>query len=60
MTILLFNGSSNYDTFNHRLDEIDSGVCDGLSYDSIEKLYPLDYMERETNKFNYRYHGGKF
>lgn len=41
-----------------QLDEIDSGVCDGLSYDAIEKLYPSDYLERESNKFNYRYHGG--
>lgn len=43
-----------------QLDEIDSGVCDGLSYDAIEKLYPSDYMERESNKFHYRYHGGNF
>lgn len=41
-----------------QLDEIDSGVCDGLSYDAIEKLYPCDYLERESNKFYYRYHGG--
>jgi 6-phosphofructo-2-kinase/fructose-2,6-biphosphatase 2 len=51
--------SKDYNTIQlKQLDEIDSGVCDGLSYDAIEKLYPSDYLERESNKFNYRYHGG--
>ena len=41
------------------LDEIDSGVCDGLTYEEIEKLYPEDFRARDDDKFNYRYRGGE-
>lgn len=42
-----------------QLDELDSGVCDGLTYEEIEAQYPLDFVERDNDKFNYRYHGGE-
>ncbi|KAH6561424.1 hypothetical protein BASA50_009487 [Batrachochytrium salamandrivorans] len=42
-----------------QLDEIDSGLCDGLTYEEIESQYPADFSERDTDKFNYRYHGGE-
>ncbi|KAJ8323314.1 Fructose-2,6-bisphosphatase [Batrachochytrium dendrobatidis] len=42
-----------------QLDEIDSGLCDGLTYAEIELKYPADFAERDTDKFNYRYHGGE-
>eukprot|EP00842_Homolaphlyctis_polyrhiza_P004716 jgi/Hompol1/5245/HPOL_000658-RA len=42
-----------------QLDEIDSGVCDGLTYAEIEARFPADFEERDTDKFNYRYHGGE-
>ncbi|KAI8929216.1 hypothetical protein BC831DRAFT_502934 [Entophlyctis helioformis] len=42
-----------------QLDEIDSGVCDGLTYEEIEERFPADYLQRDTDKFNYRYHGGE-
>ncbi|KAI8911050.1 histidine phosphatase superfamily [Gorgonomyces haynaldii] len=42
-----------------QLDELDSGVCDGMTYEEIEEKYPLDFLERDTDKFNYRYHGGE-
>ncbi|KAI8895770.1 histidine phosphatase superfamily [Globomyces pollinis-pini] len=42
-----------------QLDELNSGLCDGLTYEEIEKQYPLDFIERDNDKFNYRYHGGE-
>lgn len=41
------------------LDELDAGVCDGLTYQEIEELYPEDFANRDEDKFNYRYRGGE-
>jgi len=41
------------------LDELNSGVCDGFTYEQIEQQYPQDYAERDKDKFNYRYKGGE-
>jgi 6-phosphofructo-2-kinase/fructose-2,6-biphosphatase 2 len=41
------------------LDELDSGVCDGLTYGDIEKQYPEDFKQRDDDKYNYRYLGGE-
>ena len=41
------------------LDELDAGVCDGMTYEEIEELYPEDYESRDDDKFNYRYRGGE-
>ncbi|ODV96122.1 hypothetical protein PACTADRAFT_56838 [Pachysolen tannophilus NRRL Y-2460] len=41
------------------LDELDAGVCDGLTYEEIQKLYPEDFKMRDENKFEYRYRGGE-
>ena len=41
------------------LDELDSGVCDGLTYAEIEKQYPDDFRQRDEDKYNYRYLGGE-
>ena len=41
------------------LDELDSGVCDGLTYAEIEKQYPEDFKSRDADKYNYRYLGGE-
>ncbi|KAI9824596.1 MAG: Fructose-2,6-bisphosphatase [Thelocarpon impressellum] len=41
------------------LDEIDSGVCDGLTYEEIEGRYPEDFKARDDDKYNYRYRGGE-
>lgn len=41
------------------MNELGSGSCDGLTYDQIKEKYPIDYQERDTDKFNYRYHGGE-
>jgi 6-phosphofructo-2-kinase / fructose-2,6-biphosphatase 2 len=41
------------------LDELDSGVCDGLTYGEIEETYPADFAARDEDKYNYRYLGGE-
>ncbi|KAI5786917.1 6-phosphofructo-2-kinase-domain-containing protein [Pyronema domesticum] len=41
------------------LDELDAGVCDGLTYEEIEEKYPVDFRARDDDKYNYRYHGGE-
>ncbi|CEQ39868.1 SPOSA6832_01426, partial [Sporobolomyces salmonicolor] len=41
------------------LDELDAGVCDGMTYEEIEQYYPEDYNARDDDKFNYRYRGGE-
>ncbi|KAK0551798.1 Fructose-2,6-bisphosphatase [Tilletia horrida] len=41
------------------LDELDAGVCDGMTYEEIEQYYPEDYASRDEDKFNYRYRGGE-
>ncbi|GAA5916824.1 hypothetical protein JCM6882_006363 [Rhodosporidiobolus microsporus] len=41
------------------LDELDAGVCDGMTYEEIEENYPEDYNARDDDKFNYRYRGGE-
>lgn len=55
------------------LDELDAGVCDGMTYEEIEvfclvnilrfvltlpqQAYPDDFANRDEDKFNYRYRG---
>ncbi|KAL2002589.1 hypothetical protein VTN02DRAFT_6443 [Thermoascus thermophilus] len=41
------------------LDELDSGVCDGLTYAQIAERYPEDFKARDEDKYNYRYRGGE-
>lgn len=41
------------------LDELEAGVCDGLTYEQIAERYPEDYANRDEDKFNYRYRGGE-
>jgi len=41
------------------LDELDSGVCDGLTYGEIEQQFPQDFKARDEDKYNYRYLGGE-
>ncbi|KAM0335606.1 hypothetical protein ACHAQA_000654 [Verticillium albo-atrum] len=41
------------------LDELDSGVCDGLTYQEIKDRYPDDFAARDEDKYNYRYRGGE-
>lgn len=41
------------------LDELEAGVCDGMTYDEIAEKYPEDFANRDEDKFNYRYRGGE-
>lgn len=41
------------------LDELDSGVCDGMTYEEIKEEYPEDFAARDDDKYNYRYRGGE-
>lgn len=41
------------------LDELDAGVCDGMTYEEIEKEYPEDFKARDNDKYEYRYRGGE-
>ncbi|KAL1935178.1 hypothetical protein VTP01DRAFT_4318 [Rhizomucor pusillus] len=41
------------------LDELDTGVCDGMTYEEIAEKYPEDFASRDEDKFNYRYRGGE-
>lgn len=41
------------------MDEIDSGICEGLTYKEIEKSLPHEYEARRKNKLFYRYPGGE-
>ena len=41
------------------LDEIDAGVCDGMTYEEIARDLPLEYDGRQADKFRYRYPRGE-
>jgi broad specificity phosphatase PhoE len=41
------------------LDEIDSGVCDGMTYSEIAAQLPAEYAARSVDKFRYRYPRGE-
>ncbi|MBN2060485.1 MAG: histidine phosphatase family protein [Deltaproteobacteria bacterium] len=40
-------------------DEIDSGLCECMSYDEIRKAMPEVYNSRKKDKYNYIYPGGE-
>jgi len=41
------------------LDEIDAGVCDGMTYTEIRRSYPYDFAARAEDKLGYRYPRGE-
>ena len=41
------------------LDEVDAGVCDGMTYEAIAASMPDEYSARARNKFSYRYPRGE-
>lgn len=41
------------------LNEINSGVCDGMTYEEIRDRYPEIHDGRNGDKFNFRYPGGE-
>jgi 6-phosphofructo-2-kinase/fructose-2,6-biphosphatase 2 len=41
------------------LDEINAGVCDGLTYEEVAERMPEEFAKREKDKYNYRYPKGE-
>lgn len=41
------------------LNELDSGDCEGMTYDEITLKYPAEFAARDLNKLTYRYPGGE-
>ncbi|KAK6729370.1 hypothetical protein RB195_006429 [Necator americanus] len=41
------------------LDEIDAGICEGLTYDDFQARYPKQFAERDKDKYHYRYPSGE-
>ncbi len=41
------------------LDEISTGLRDGMTYEEIKEKYPKEYEERTRDKLNYRYPRGE-
>ncbi|MGD0674674.1 MAG: 6-phosphofructo-2-kinase/fructose-2,6-bisphosphatase [Polyangiaceae bacterium] len=41
------------------LDEIDAGVCDGMTYSEIAEVMPHEFEARAADKFRYRYPRGE-
>ncbi|GAY37823.1 hypothetical protein CUMW_031960 [Citrus unshiu] len=41
------------------LDEINAGVCDGMTYEEIKKNMPEEYEARKKDKLRYRYPRGE-
>lgn len=49
-----------YEATSYRaLDEIDAGICDGMTYDQIKDQMPDVYAARRADKFRYRYPRGE-
>ena len=40
-------------------DEINAGVCDGMTYEEIRQAYPEEYAARSRDKYHYVYPGGE-
>ncbi|MFO8088393.1 MAG: 6-phosphofructo-2-kinase/fructose-2,6-bisphosphatase [Desulfatiglandaceae bacterium] len=40
-------------------DEIDSGICECMSYEEIREKFPVIYGARKKDKYNYIYPGGE-
>ncbi len=41
------------------LDEINAGICDGMTYEQIKQEMPSEYEARHNDKFRYRYPRGE-
>uniref|UniRef100_A0A8R1HGE6 6-phosphofructo-2-kinase n=1 Tax=Caenorhabditis japonica TaxID=281687 RepID=A0A8R1HGE6_CAEJA len=41
------------------LDELDAGICEGLTYEDIQQRYPKQADDRAADKYHYRYPSGE-
>ncbi len=46
-------------TRHRALDEIDAGICDGMTYDEIAARLPEEFAARQADKLRYRYPRGE-
>ncbi|PSS09503.1 Fructose-2,6-bisphosphatase [Actinidia chinensis var. chinensis] len=59
-TILTASSSAGFPKIQWRaLDEINAGVCDGMTYEEIKKNMPEEYESRKKDKLRYRYPRGE-
>lgn len=59
-TILSANPIAGFPKVQWRaLDEINAGVCDGMTYEEIKKNMPDEYESRKKDKLRYRYPRGE-
>ncbi|KAJ0979381.1 hypothetical protein J5N97_014855 [Dioscorea zingiberensis] len=59
-TILTASPIVGFPTIQWRaLDEINAGVCDGMSYEEIKRNMPEEYESRKKDKLRYRYPRGE-
>lgn len=35
------------------------GICEGLTYEDFERRYPVQFAERDRDKYHYRYPNGE-
>ncbi|KAI9913695.1 hypothetical protein PsorP6_006150 [Peronosclerospora sorghi] len=42
-----------------QLDEIDAGICDGMTFEQVAIEMPEEYLARKNNKLHYRYPRGE-
>ncbi len=45
-------------TVSQALDEINAGICDGMTYEDIAQRYPEEYAARKKDKLRYRWARG--
>ena len=41
------------------LNEIDAGICEGMTYEEIAEKFPDEFSLRDQDKYQYRYPGGE-
>ncbi|XP_064606317.1 6-phosphofructo-2-kinase/fructose-2,6-bisphosphatase-like isoform X2 [Liolophura sinensis] len=41
------------------LNEIDAGICEGMTYEEIQEKHPEEFALRDQDKFHYRYPSGE-
>lgn len=41
------------------LNEIDAGICEGLTYEEIQERFPQEFVWRDQDKLKYRYPHGE-
>ena len=49
------------EVLEHRndLDELNVGICDGMTYEEVAAKYPEEFLKRDQDKFRYRYPKGE-